>query len=180
MNKILFLDRDGVINEDFGYVGTIGNVKFVDGIFDVIRFYSERNYSVCIVTNQSGIGRGYFSLEAFHVVMDYIISEIKSRISVNVRYAYCPHIACDNCNCRKPKTGMFRQIAEWYQSIDFDNSILVGDKTSDILAGYRAGIGNLILLQSSSLNRIAHESLENEKIKFTTINSLHMLVKDQC
>lgn len=178
MNKILFLDRDGVINEDFGYVGTIDRVKFVDGIFEVILFYSARNYSVYIVTNQSGIGRGYFSLKAFHTVMDYITSEIKARTSVNVKYAYCPHIASDDCNCRKPKAGMFAQIAKQFQAIDLDNSILIGDKASDILAGQRAGIGNLVLFQSSSVDIKENEFLKNEKIECKTINCLRMLLQD--
>lgn len=178
MNKILFLDRDGVINEDFGYVGTIDRVKFIDGIFEVILFYSERNYSVYIVTNQSGIGRGYFSENAFHTVMDYIISEIKAKTSVNVNYAYCPHIASDDCDCRKPKVGMFSHIAEQFQAIDFDNSILIGDKTSDILAGHRAGIGNLVLLQSSSVDIKENEFFRNEKIECKTINCLRMLLQD--
>jgi D-glycero-D-manno-heptose 1,7-bisphosphate phosphatase len=146
-NKILFLDRDGVINIDKNYLYKIEDFEFVDGVFEVCRLYQDRGYKIIIVTNQSGIGRGYYTHGDFAKLTDWMIGEFKSN-GVNILDVYyCPHTPDDECNCRKPKTGMIDKANEYY-SIDYENSIMVGDKESDIQLAINAKLGKSILVRS--------------------------------
>ena len=86
-NKALFLDRDGVINEDTGYVYDISNFKFRDGIFDVLHKFCELGYKLIVVTNQSGIGRGYYTQKQFEILNDHMLAEFKKR-GINITKVY--------------------------------------------------------------------------------------------
>jgi D-glycero-D-manno-heptose 1,7-bisphosphate phosphatase len=138
--KALFLDRDGVINEDLGYVHKREEVVFRDGIFSVLARAQQMGYSLFIVTNQSGIGRGYYTEEQFLELMEYIIDQFRIRGIEITDFAYCPHLPEENCDCRKPKPGMILQLAEKY-NIDLSESVMVGDNEWDREAGERAGVG---------------------------------------
>jgi len=137
--KGLFLDRDGVINEDLGYVYRREELIFRPGIFPVLREAQQLGYSLFIVTNQSGIGRGYYTEQEFLELMEFIQKEFQREGVKITDFAYCPHLPTDRCNCRKPAPGMILQLAEKYQ-IDLNQSIMVGDKERDRQAGERAGV----------------------------------------
>jgi len=142
--KAVFLDRDGVINEDLGYVGKIENFQFKKGIFEVLKELQNRGYLLFIVTNQSGIGRGYYTKQDFFDVMEYAKNELKKENITITDFAYCPHTPDENCDCRKPKPKMILDLAKKY-NIDLQKSWMVGDKKSDVEAGKNAGVKTLLV-----------------------------------
>ena len=149
MRKVLFLDRDGVINVDKGYVYKIEDIEFIDGIFELCKAYQDRGYEIIIITNQAGIARGYYTEDDFIKLMDWMKEAFKKRGISILDVFYCPHHPdfTGECSCRKPKPGMILEAAKKY-NIDLKNSVLIGDKISDIEAGKRAGISKLYLLNS--------------------------------
>lgn len=143
-DKALFLDRDGVINIDHGYTYRQEDFEFCDGIFEFIRYFSQKNYKIFVVTNQSGISRGYYSHEDFAKLTEYMVAEFaKNGIKIE-EVAYCPHHPDDGCLCRKPKPKMIDDLVKKY-NIDRANSVMIGDKQSDIDAAKSANIKHTIL-----------------------------------
>lgn len=152
MNKAIFLDRDGVINKEINYLSKISDFKFVEGIFDICKFFIDLNYKIFIITNQSGIARGFYSENDFNILTNWMLGEFKKNgIQISKVY-YCPHHPnyTGDCTCRKPKPGMIVKAALEY-SLDLSESILIGDKFSDIKAGESAGINMNILVQTNHL-----------------------------
>ena len=139
--KALFLDRDGVINKEINYLHKIEDFEFVEGIFDLCRFYQEKGYLIIVVTNQSGIARGYYTQEQFDTLTSWMIEEFsKNGIKLNKVY-YCPHHPDISgiCECRKPDIGMFTEAQSEFD-IDLESSVMVGDNERDIEAALKAGI----------------------------------------
>lgn len=140
MKKAVFLDRDGVINEDSGYVSKISDFKFINGVFEALRGFKELGYLLIIVTNQSGISRGFYTLKDFENLNKFMLDEFtKNGVFIDKVY-FCPHSPEENCECRKPKAGMILQGLKEFD-INPQNSILIGDKISDIEAANAANLG---------------------------------------
>ena len=138
--KALFLDRDGVINEDAGYVYRREDFVFKEGIFVALREFAKAGYALVVVTNQSGIGRGYYTLEQFDELCRFMLSEFeKEGVKIEKIY-FCPHAPEALCGCRKPEPGMLIKAANEL-NIDLARSIMIGDKDSDVQAGQNAGVG---------------------------------------
>ena len=143
-HKALFLDRDGVIHKDVDYAHTPAQIEFFPEIFDIARAAHAAGEKIIIVTNQSGIARGYFSEEQFHVLMRWMLARFAQEGAPVTAYYYCPHLPNAGCECRKPKPGMIVQAAkDW--DIDLAHSRLIGDKETDLEAGRAAGIVDVIL-----------------------------------
>jgi D-glycero-D-manno-heptose 1,7-bisphosphate phosphatase len=158
--KIVFLDRDGVINKEVGYLHKVADFEFIEGVFDACQYFQSLGYQVIIVTNQSGIERGYYTEEDFHIVTDWMLKQFKHNGIEVLDVFYCPHGPESGCSCRKPKPGMFIQ-ANGKHHIDMSNSWMIGDKEADIQAANSAGISNTILVKSG------HEiNEESSKAKF--------------
>ena len=145
MQKALFLDRDGVINIDHGYVSTIEKFEFTEGIFDLLRLFLDKGYLLFIVTNQSGIGRGYYSEEDFLTLTSWMLNEFKKEGIEISSVHYCNHAPEENCSCRKPATGMVDAILK-ERTISLKNSWLIGDKQSDIDLAHNAKIAHTIAI----------------------------------
>ncbi|MDR1451787.1 MAG: D-glycero-beta-D-manno-heptose 1,7-bisphosphate 7-phosphatase [Helicobacteraceae bacterium] len=145
MNKALFLDRDGVINVDYGYVASIDRMVFCDGIFDLLGAARDKGYKIIVVTNQSGVARGLYSEEEFKTLTRQMLKIAFDRGAPIGGVYYCPHAPQDNCDCRKPKSGMFLQAIKDC-NIDPSKSWMIGDKLSDMVAASGAGVKRLILL----------------------------------
>lgn len=142
MRPALFLDRDGVINVDHGYVGKQEDFEFFPGIFDLCRIVKQAGYLVFVVTNQSGIGRGYYTEQDFLKLNDWMCGVFKEHgVEIDKVY-YCPSLDSPN---RKPGPGMILRAAEEFD-VDLSRSVLVGDKDTDIQAGIAAGVGINLLL----------------------------------
>jgi len=152
MNKALFLDRDGIINVDHGYVYQKENFEFVDGIFDLCLAASKKGYLLIIITNQSGIGRGKYSTAEFLALTEWMKEEFsKHDVKIDDVY-FCPHHPIKgqgeylkNCQCRKPEPGLILD-AQKKHHIDLQQSVFIGDKVSDMQAAQLAGIPNRLLV----------------------------------
>lgn len=145
MQKAIFLDRDGVINIDKAYVYKIEDFEFCEGVFEALRHFQKLGYLLIIVTNQSGIGRGYYSEQDFQILTTWMQQKLLDvDIKLDAIY-HCPHVPEAHCKCRKPKSGMFEEAIKAFD-IDVKNSWMIGDKTSDIEAAMGAKIENTILL----------------------------------
>lgn len=142
--KALFLDRDGVINVDHGYVSKIENFTFIDGIFELCKKAILNGYEIIVVTNQTGIALKKYSLDDFLTVNKYMLDIFKNNGINILDVFYCPHNPNDNCFCHKPNPGMILEAQKKY-NIDLDKSIIIGDKESDCLAGYNAKVKNIYL-----------------------------------
>lgn len=149
----LFLDRDGVINVDKAYVHRREDFVFVDGIFELVRRANGLGYLVVIVTNQAGIGRGYYSEEQFHELMAWVRSEFANHQCQIDGVYFCPHhpehgigrYRCD-CGSRKPAPGMFVRAAR-EMNIDLARSTMIGDQPTDMTAARTAGVSTRLLLR---------------------------------
>lgn len=145
MQKAIFLDRDGVINIDKGYVSKIEDFEFCEGVFEALKHFQKLGYLLILVTNQSGIGRGYYSEEDFQTLMDWVQKELLHvSIKLDAIY-YCPHAPEAHCECRKPKSGMFKEALKAFD-IDVNHSWMIGDKASDIEAARCVGIKETIFI----------------------------------
>ena len=163
--KVIFLDRDGVVNEDYGYVSRVENFKFREGIFPLLRSFRINGYELCIITNQSGIGRGFFELEDLKVLNRYLISKLQQNGITLLDLLYCPHAPDDDCSCRKPKPEMVNRAVEKY-TVSIKESWFIGDKESDIMCANNAGIFNTIKIGQKTDRRLETHNVENlEEIK---------------
>lgn len=146
MERALFLDRDGVINVEKDYLHKIEDFEFIDGIFKVCKYYQDLGYKIFVVTNQSGIARGYYSEDDFKLVTNWMINEFKVLGIYITNVYYCPHHPdiTGDCECRKPMPGMLLQASKDFD-IDLNSSIIIGDKERDIEAGINAGINTAYL-----------------------------------
>jgi len=148
--KALFLDRDGIVNVDHGYVYRTDDFEFVEGIFDLVRLFANVGYLIFVVTNQSGIGRGYYREEDFQKLTEWMKEQFGLQGLHIEEVQHCPHAPEDNCHCRKPETGMIEEVLKTY-SIDLPRSWMVGDKQSDIDLAKNAGIGHSIAIGSKKI-----------------------------
>ena len=146
--KVIFLDRDGVINHDFGYVSKIEKFEFIDGVFDSCRYFLSLGYEIIVVTNQSGIGRAYYTNDDFLELTKYMSEEFEKEGVDILKVYHCPHAPFENCDCRKPAIGMILQSLNDF-NIDLEKSWLIGDKISDIQTAINAKIGNKILISDN-------------------------------
>ena len=145
--KTIFLDRDGVINKEVNYLHKIDDFEFIEGIFDVCIYFQNLGYKIIIVTNQSGISRGYYSENDFQTITNWMLAQFKKNDINILDVFHCPHSPNSHCNCRKPKPGMLLN-AKHKHNINMQNSWIIGDKEADIIAGISSGITNTILVKN--------------------------------
>ena len=157
-NKAVFLDRDGVINKDFGYVYKIEDFHMYDEVIPALKKLQDAGFKLIVITNQSGIGRGYYTEEDFKRVNDYMIKKLNEN-GVNIdKVYYCPHHPNGVipkykvvCNCRKPATGMIEEGIRDF-NINTAKSFLIGDKETDIEAGLKMGLKTALVKTGQGLN----------------------------
>ncbi len=149
--KVAFLDRDGVINKDTGYTHKIEGFEFIDGCIAALKTLQASGYKIIVATNQSGIGRGYYSEDNYQQLTNWYRAQLAQQ-GVNITDVFhCPHAPEDNCSCRKPAAGLFLQAAERY-NIDFSASLMVGDKLSDLQAAKKMDVSRLVLLNKHQVD----------------------------
>lgn len=145
--KIVYLDRDGVINKEVNYLYKIDEFEFIDGVFEACSYFIKKGYKLIIITNQSGIAKGIYRLEDYQILTKWMIEQFKIK-SIDILDVYfCPHNPSSNCECRKPKPGMIIESSSKYNAI-MSESWMIGDKESDIQAANNAGIENTIIVKS--------------------------------
>jgi len=146
MRPAAFLDRDGVINFDRGYVHRRQDFEFIPGVFDAARTLRGLGYQLLVVTNQSGIGRETYTEEDFHALDDWMRARFAEAGAKIAATYHCPHHPTDavgeyriDCECRKPRPGMLLRAAADH-GLALDRSLLIGDKASDLQAARAAGV----------------------------------------
>ena len=143
-NKAVFLDRDGTINKEITYLHEPDKLKLLPNVIKGLKLIQKLGYKLIIVTNQPGIGLGYFTKEDFFKVNLRMLKLFsKNKIYIDKIY-YCPHSLSEGCDCRKPKIGMFKR-AEKDLNLDLKKSYCIGDKTSDVLAGKKSGCKTILV-----------------------------------
>lgn len=158
LKKALFLDRDGVINVDHGYVHTIEDFQYIDGIFDLCCLAISKDYLIIVITNQAGIGRGFYSISDFELLTDWMYKRFSLEGVLISKVYFSPYhpvhgqgIYKKDDFSRKPHPGMLLE-AEADFNLRMSDCVLVGDKPTDIQAGHKAGVGTNILFSSSEDN----------------------------
>lgn len=144
MNKAIFLDRDGTLIKDKGYIGQIKEVEFYSYTIDCLKKLQEK-YLLFIITNQAGVGKGLITLDEMYEIHRYLLSKLAERqIKIKEIY-YCPHAKEDNCRCRKPNPYFLNIAKEKYQ-LDIQNSYVIGDHPSDVELAINGKANGIYLL----------------------------------
>ncbi len=162
-NRAVFLDRDGVLMRDANYVGHVDQVELIDGAPQALRRLQDAGFRLFVVTNQSGVGRGYFTREAveeIHALLDRHFAEAGARID---RYYVCPHHPEDNCDCRKPKPKFLLDAAREY-GLDLRRCFMVGDRPSDVQCGQNAGARTILVLTGVGQETLAGGEVRPDKV----------------
>lgn len=158
MKQAVFLDRDGTINREVGFLSDPDMLELLPGVVEAIKMLNENGWLVVVVSNQSGIGRGYFTREMVKRVHQRVRDMLADqRVCLDAIY-YCPHRPDAGCDCRKPEIGLLRQAVADF-GIDLSRSYVVGDKPSDMEMGHRAGCGTVLVLTGyggGTQDRITH------------------------
>ncbi len=152
MNRVVFLDRDGTIIKDKGYIHRIEDLEFLPSGINGLKTLQDNGYSLIITTNQAGIGKGFFSESDYFSFRNFLHDELKKQgVSISAEY-FCPHHLHSglggymvNCDCRKPKHGMLETAANDF-NLDLKECWMIGDKSSDIGAGKNAGCKTIHVL----------------------------------
>lgn len=165
LSRALFLDRDGVINVDHGYVHRPEQMSFVPGIFSLCRAAVQRGYRVIVVTNQAGIGRGYYSEADFAAVTSWMCGQFAAERAPVTAVYHCPYHPEHGVGAyrresdwRKPGPGMLLAAARDHD-LHLPDCVLVGDKESDVEAGLNAGVGRVIRYADDAPDSRAHAVL---------------------
>ena len=164
-----YLDRDGVFNHHLPYVGSKERFIWHLEIIEILLILQKYKYDFILVTNQSGIGRGYYTKKDFLELCEVIVKKLNI-YGLEIEIRYCPHLPSDNCNCRKPKIGMISK------DIRSDEDIFIGDQDSDLKCAFNAGIKHRWLINSKLQSKYATRSSLNH-IEFLA-NLQNIFLKD--
>ncbi|MFT8245490.1 HAD-IIIA family hydrolase [Roseomonas sp. BN140053] len=164
----LFLDRDGVLNHDHGWVGTRERFRWTDGALEALRLATEAGWHAMVVTNQSGVARGFYDEAAVRGLLDWMASEVRARGGTLDDARYCPHhpeapLAAYRrvCGCRKPAAGMLRDlIARW--ELEPSRCLMIGDQPNDMLAAAAAGVAGHLLQPGVRVDELVRSLLAIE------------------
>ena len=171
--KTIFLDRDGVVNKEVRYLYKLSDFEFIDGIFDACLYFQKLGYEIIIISNQSGIARGYYNENDYRKLTEWMLGQFNDN-GINILDTfYCPHDPASLCECRKPKPGMFIEAKDKY-NISMKDSWMIGDSESDIKAANAAGISKTILVRSGHL---VDESNSNSKFTIDSIKQSKEVIK---
>lgn len=158
MKKAVFLDRDGVLIADTHYPGDPEGIILLQNVGEAVRRLNRKGYLVVVVTNQSGVARGYFPEENVKKINEKISKKLAEEGAQIDAFYYCPHHPDDNCGCRKPKPGMLMQAQRDF-GIDFAKSYTIGDSLKDVEAGRNVGCKTILLSKAKHLEYATAESL---------------------
>ena len=156
--KAAFFDRDGVLNVDKSYLYKIEDLEWIDGAKEALAYLTQKGYTIFVVTNQSGIARGYYTVANMEKLHEFMAQQVVAAGGKIEKFYYCPHLPegkvaeyAVECDCRKPKPGLIlRAFAEY--DIDKDAAFLIGDKPRDVESAEAAGIKGCLFEGGNLLN----------------------------
>jgi len=143
--RAIFLDRDGTINIDHGFVYRVDDFQFAPQAPESMRLLQDGGYKLIVITNQSGIGHGKYTEKDMHVLHQHMQDQLDGFGVKLDGIAFCPHRRDAACTCRKPGIGMLEQVSDVIADVDFTQSWMVGDKEADVLFGQTAGMQTALL-----------------------------------
>lgn len=168
MDKVIFLDRDGTINEEVNYLHKPEDLQILPGVPEAIKLLRDGGFKIVVVTNQAGVARGYYSCRDVDLLHEYLNQQLEKSGAQIDRFYYCPHHPVHGigeykraCHCRKPETGMFEQAGQEYD-VDKEHSYMIGDKLLDVEAGNRYGLHG-ILVGTGYGRQVHQEQLEKQE-----------------
>ncbi|MBW1912620.1 MAG: HAD family hydrolase [Deltaproteobacteria bacterium] len=166
----VFMDRDGTINEQMGYINHLSRFVILPGVAEAIRLLNENDFLAIIVSNQSGVARGYFPIELVHEIHATLNRVLKEKDAVIDGIYFCPHYPrgdlaeyCHECDCRKPKTGLIDQACESFD-IDISSSYMVGDRYTDMELARRSNLKGVLVETGYGLGDMEY-ILPNKSVK---------------
>ena len=158
----VFIDRDGTINEQMGYINHVSRFKILPRVPQAIRMLNRHGFLVLVVSNQSGVARGYYPMDLVETIHHLMVARIKEKQGVIDGVFFCPHHPAGSvpefsreCNCRKPKTGLIEQACKSFE-IDLRRSFVVGDMCTDIELAHRAGLKGVLVKTGYGLGEIEY------------------------
>ena len=156
--KAAFFDRDGVLNVDKSYLYKIEDLEWIDGTKEALVYLTQKGYTIFVVTNQSGIARGYYTVDDMNKLHEFMAQQVAAAGGKIEKFYYCPHLPegkiaeyAVECDCRKPKPGLILRAFEEYD-IDKDAAFLIGDKPRDVESAEAAGIKGYLFSGGNLLN----------------------------
>ena len=185
MNKAVFLDRDGTIIEDVGYLNSPDQIQFIPGSIEAIKKLNLAGFKVIVVTNQAGVARGLIAEDMLQTIDKTLAKQILSGGAHLDGIYYCPHHPDhglypykQNCNCRKPNPGMLKR-AEKDHNIDLTQSIIVGDKATDVLAGKNLGLKSILVTTGKGAKEQANLNGHADHVADNLSAAVNWLLKSQ-
>ena len=179
--KLIILDRDGVINEDSdAFIKTPDEWIPLPGSLDAIARLTKAGYTIVVATNQSGLGRGYFDIMTLNAIHQKMQNAVKAAGGQIEAIFFCPHTASDNCDCRKPRQGMFSTISERFDT-PLEDVPSVGDSLRDLQAAFLAGCTPILVLSGKGKKNLENGGLPPKTIIFDDLSPVadHRLEADQ-
>ncbi|MDO9530006.1 MAG: D-glycero-beta-D-manno-heptose 1,7-bisphosphate 7-phosphatase [Syntrophales bacterium] len=180
----VFLDRDGTINEEVGYLGDLEKLNIYPNSFEAIRLINESGMKAVVISNQSGVARGYFSEDFVNTVHSRINETLQENGARIDRFYFCPHHPTEgkghylkSCDCRKPKTGMLIKASEEL-NIDLFRSYMVGDAAKDIELANRSGVMGILVKTGYGKNVISSD-VEPSYIAEDILDAVNWIMKDR-
>lgn len=155
MKPAIFLDRDGTINEQMGYINHLSRFRLLPRVAEAIRLLNRHGYLVIVISNQSGVARGYFPLELVHEVHNYMVNLLKKEDAHVDAIYFCPHSPDQNCGCRKPKIGMI-DMACRDLDINLSHSYVIGDMCTDMELARNAGMNGIMVKTGYGMGEIKY------------------------
>jgi len=175
MNKAIFLDRDGTLIKDKEYQFISSEIEFIEGVTEALNKFLSLGFKLIVITNQSGIGRGYYNVEDMNSINRAINDELSKDCISIIDFYHCPHFLGSEmevyniqCSCRKPAPGLLIQAAKDYD-IDLSQSYMIGDKESDVLAGENAGVKNSYLINGKQDLLYYAELIHNQSFQLKNL-----------
>ncbi|NQU09273.1 D-glycero-beta-D-manno-heptose 1,7-bisphosphate 7-phosphatase [bacterium] len=162
-SRAVFLDRDGVLMEDSNYVGRVERVTVIPGVPRALKRLQDAGFRLLVVTNQSGVGRGYFprpAVDQIHAHLDAEFGRAGARVD---RYYVCPHRPDAGCDCRKPQPRFLVEAAREF-GLDLGRSYMVGDRPGDIQAGLNAGTRTVLVLTGAGRETLAAGTVQPSRV----------------
>ena len=184
LNKAIFLDRDGCLIEEKDYLSRVEDLDIFDFSFEAVKKMKELGYMVFVLTNQSGVARGYFTEDDVKNINIEIQSRFRARGTSIDGFYYCPHYKdgkvkeyAIDCDCRKPKIGLIKQVLKDFPKIDLSMSYMIGDKFSDVQMARNAGCKGILVKTGHGKEELnsRHDNITPEKVCENLLDAVNAL-----